>query len=148
MEFPIILLIIGILSCWLFIPSLFILFGILYIRTRKKARERCTDFVEATVVNVQDLSYRSRNTRRHMYVALLEFYYGGINYERQYESYVFASAGDHVQLAINPDNPEDFRLVEEIDGSDKAGIIMICIGAFSSLCILAKAIAIYKSHSN
>lgn len=122
----------GFIIGWLGISSLFIVIGIWLINVTAKQRERCTDTVEATVVDIEmtGLFIEGKRKKRDCY-PVYEFYYCGKYYRRTSNDIVHKyrfSIGDHVELAINPKYPDEFHILEDISGIDKGGLISLIVG--------------------
>jgi hypothetical protein len=134
----------GFIIGWLGISSFFIVIGIWLINDTEKKRERCTDTVEATVVDIEmtGLFIEGKGKKRDCY-PVYEFYYCGKYYRRTSNDIVHKyrfSVGDHVELAINPKYPDEFHILEDISGIDKGGLISIIVGAGAILFMLVQFI--------
>lgn len=103
-------------TIFILISIIFIISGIYVLLTPKFQAKRCTESVNATVVeNLVEKSTRTNSKGRHrisvMYRPVFSFTYDGDVYTVESKSAsnppVFEQ-GEDVELKINPDDPEDF----------------------------------------
>lgn len=95
------------------LPGIFLLFGVYGIIKTIIDKKKCTEYVEATVV---DIDVSSDSEGRTSYHPVFGYRFEGVDYRRRSSfssSFCRFHVGDQVDLYIAPDKPEEFRCPKE-----------------------------------
>lgn len=111
------------------LPGIFVLIGVLGIVKVIIAKKKCTEYVEAIVVDIDESSSSDGGTS---FNPVFGYRFNGMEYRRRSTfSSVFLrfNVGDHVGLYIDPDKPEKFYCPKETIHKIIGFLIVAVVGA-------------------
>ena len=112
------------------VPVVFILFGVLEIIKTIILKKKCTEYVDATVVDIA-VSHDSEGSST--YHPVFGYTFDGVDYRRKsgfYSSFLRFNVGDQVELYIDPEKPKRFYCPKETIHRIILCLVFIAVGVF------------------
>ena len=111
--------------------------GVLFIVSGVLSKIKCTEPAEGFVVRLNDKTHYHRGITTHTITPVIKYTYNGNTYESEANTSTSNTkkyyVGGRVQILVNPNNPEQFKLGKAI-APYVLGVIMLIPGVLLIWC--------------